>query len=43
MIRISETEKKGLDEAAKVAFGTVEVPYGATISALTSEYLENQN
>jgi len=38
-IRISEDEKKSLDEAAKVAFGTTDVPFGAVVSMLTTEYL----
>lgn len=39
-IAVSGDEKQSLETVAEEKFGTSDVPYGAIITSLTSEYLE---
>lgn len=39
-IALSTDEKELLDEAADDIFGTTDVPYGATVSALASQQID---
>lgn len=40
-ISVSEEERDALNSVAETAFGTTDVPYGAVISMLTTDYLDD--